>query len=122
MDAMNLKALLGLIVYVLVGIIYFFVHDYSVALYKSYVGGFASSGVAVGGTAELMFYLFIFVNSIVFYPTYHQEICAARASGRIGDVLFFARTPDPSVSLQRVDIQHECSGVGHTTMGRSPKF
>lgn len=58
---------MGLIIYVLIGVIYFFVHDYSVALYKAYVGGFTSSGVAVGGTAELMFYLFIFVNSIVFF-------------------------------------------------------
>ena len=67
---MSPRFFLGLVVYIVVGVLYFFVHDYGVALYKTYAGGFTARGVSIGGTAELMFYLFIFVNGVVFFmPT-----------------------------------------------------
>ncbi|MBD9546137.1 MULTISPECIES: hypothetical protein [unclassified Pseudomonas] len=63
---MTLKVLAGLVIYLLVGVVYFFVHDYGVALYKLHAGGFTARGVSIGITAELTFYFFIFVNMVVF--------------------------------------------------------
>jgi hypothetical protein len=66
---MRLSFFLGLVIYLLVFVLFFFMHDYSVRLYEAYVG-FTSRGVSIGGSAELMFYLFVFVNGFVFFmPT-----------------------------------------------------
>lgn len=63
---MTLKILAGLVIYLLVGVIYFFVHDYGVAFYKLHMGGFTARGASIGITAELAFYFFILVNMVVF--------------------------------------------------------
>ena len=63
---MILKIVVGLIIYLLVGVLYFFVHDYGVDFYKTHMGGFTARGVGIGVTAELTFYFFIFINLIVF--------------------------------------------------------
>jgi len=63
---MILRVTLGLIIYLLVIALYFIVHDYGVVFYKTHMGGFTARGVAIGGTAELTFYFFIFVNIVVF--------------------------------------------------------
>ncbi|WP_024652732.1 hypothetical protein [Pseudomonas syringae] len=64
---MIFKIIAGLIAYLLVVVLYFFVHDYGVDFYKTHMGGFTARGVGVGITAELTFYFFIFVNFIVFW-------------------------------------------------------
>lgn len=61
-----MKVFVGAIVYLLVGVLYFYVHDIGVVYYKSHVG-FTDRGVAIGGTAELIFYFFILTNFIVFF-------------------------------------------------------
>jgi hypothetical protein len=66
MGSVILKVFVGAIVYLLVGVLYFYVHDIGVVYYKSHVG-FTDRGVAIGGTAELIFYFFILTNFIVFF-------------------------------------------------------
>ena len=56
---MTLRCLAGLTIYLLVDVLYFFVHDYGVACYKLHMGGFTARGAAIGITAELTFYFFI---------------------------------------------------------------
>ena len=63
---MTLKIIAGLVVYLLVGVLYFFVHDYGVAFYKLHSGGFTARGASIGITAELTFYFFILMNMVVF--------------------------------------------------------
>lgn len=63
---MTLKILAGLVIYLLVGVLYFFVHDYGVAVYKLHMDGFTARGASIGITAELAFYFFILVNTVVF--------------------------------------------------------
>lgn len=63
---MNLKNLAGLFIYLLVGVLYFFVHDFGVAFYKLHMGGFTARGVSIGIAAELTFYFFILINLVVF--------------------------------------------------------
>ncbi|WLG84804.1 hypothetical protein PSH97_27655 [Pseudomonas cucumis] len=67
METMIVKVLSGVVVYLLVGVLYFFVHDFGVDFYKEHMGGFTDRGAAIGGTAELTFYFFIFMNFIVFF-------------------------------------------------------
>jgi hypothetical protein len=63
---MTLKILAGLVIYLLVGVIYFFVHDFGVAFYKLHMGEFTARGASIGITAELTFYFFILMNMVVF--------------------------------------------------------
>ena len=60
------KITFGAIAYVLVIVLYVFVHDIGVSFYKERMGGFTARGVAIGITAELMFGFFIFINVVVF--------------------------------------------------------
>jgi hypothetical protein len=66
MGSVILKVIVGAVIYLLVGVLYFYVHDIGVVYYKSHVG-FTDRGAAIGGTAELTFYFFIFANLIVFF-------------------------------------------------------
>ncbi|WP_426203330.1 hypothetical protein [Pseudomonas sp. TWP3-1] len=61
------KVIGGLIVYLLVGALYVFVHDFGVGFYKAHMGDFMDRGVGIGITAELTFYFFIVVNAAVFF-------------------------------------------------------
>ncbi|MCO8309920.1 hypothetical protein [Pseudomonas mandelii] len=66
MGSVILKVFVGFVIYLLVGVLYFYVHDIGVVYYKSHVG-FTDRGAAIGGTAELTFYFFILANFIVFF-------------------------------------------------------
>ncbi|PCR98144.1 hypothetical protein CP336_00550 [Pseudomonas fluorescens] len=66
------KVIVGLPVYLLVGALYFFVHDFGVVFYKAHMGGFTDRGVGTGITAELTFYFFIVVNAAVFFMPWHS--------------------------------------------------
>ena len=67
------KITFAAIAYILVIVLYVFVHDLGVSFYKERMGGFTTRGVAIGITAELMFGFFIFINerkrglSLIFY-------------------------------------------------------
>jgi len=61
------KVIAGLSVYLLVGALYVFAHDFAVVFYKAHMGGFTDRGVGIGITAELTFYFFIVVNAAVFF-------------------------------------------------------
>ncbi|WP_242489533.1 hypothetical protein [Pseudomonas sp. TH06] len=63
---MIVKVIIGAAIYLLVGFLYFYVHDVGVVYYKLHVG-FTDRGAAIGGVAELVFYFFIFVNFIIFF-------------------------------------------------------
>ncbi|MCD5989322.1 hypothetical protein KDX30_15600 [Pseudomonas sp. CDFA 553] len=67
MEARMLKIFVGWVVYLLVGVLYFAVHDYGVDFYKTHMGGFTARGVGVGITAELTFYFFILTNFVIFW-------------------------------------------------------
>jgi hypothetical protein len=91
---MTLKILAGLVIYLLVGVLYFFVHDYGVALYKSHMGGFTARGASIGITAELTFYFFIFVNMVVFaLPKLTAKILAI--AFMVAVVLFYFLPENP---------------------------
>ncbi|WP_238541195.1 hypothetical protein [Pseudomonas sp. GM18] len=88
-----MKVLVGAVIYLLVGVLYFYVHDIGVVYYKSHVG-FTDRGVAIGGTAELTFYFFILINFIVFFiPKVLLKLLVI--AGMLGVVLFYFLPDNP---------------------------
>lgn len=66
MGSVILKGFVGAVIYLLVGVLYFYVHDIGVVYYKSHMG-LTDRGAAIGGAAELTFYFFTLANFIVFF-------------------------------------------------------
>lgn len=65
-----LKIFVGWVVYLLVGVFYFAVHDYGVDFYKTHMGGFTARGVGVGITAELTFFLSLLILLFFGFPKF----------------------------------------------------
>lgn len=63
---MSVRQGLGVGVHLLFCVIYIFLHDCLVDIYVSFYGGFTSRGIAIAMTSGLMFYLFAFMNFVVF--------------------------------------------------------
>ncbi|AMS15258.1 hypothetical protein PUP66_00375 [Pseudomonas chlororaphis] len=107
---MKLKIFAGAVVYFLVGVLYFFVHDFGVAYYKENMGGFTDRGAAIGGTAELTFYFFIFVNFVVFFvPKIYLKILLLVLM--LGVVLFYFLPDNPVRAIAYGGLTASMSGL-----------
>lgn len=66
METMMQRLLIGIAVYVAVGRLSIYVHDYGVGVYQTYMGGFTARGVGIGMATHSARYLFLIMNILVF--------------------------------------------------------
>lgn len=64
---MNSKRLIGLVVHAMACVLYIVMNGYAVPVYKQFVGGLTSRGVAMGMGMYLVFYFFVFLNVVLVF-------------------------------------------------------
>ena len=75
------RLLIGMAVYVAVGTLSIYVHDYGVGVYQTYMGGFTARGVGIGMATHSARYLFLIMNIFVFaIPNLHAKLITIMAT------------------------------------------
>ena len=64
---MNSQRVIGLVVHAMACVLYIVLNGYAVPIYKAYVGGLTSRGVAIGMGMYFIFYFFVFLNLVLVF-------------------------------------------------------